>query len=74
MLLDSIDWSTDRVLAQTQAKAAQAGLSLALLTERRDIDEAEDLQAALVELPGTDERLTEFKIFLRRLTQEGRSP
>ena len=38
-----IDWSTDRVLAQTLDRIASLGATVALLPERRDIDVAEDL-------------------------------
>lgn len=42
-LFTGIEWSTNRVLAQTEAKAHQLGISPARLPERGDIDEPEDL-------------------------------
>lgn len=50
-LFADIPWSTDRVLAQTQQKAAALGLRVALLPVRRDVDTIEDL-AALIEETG----------------------
>lgn len=41
-LFRDIPWSTDRVLATTRARAAGAGLRLALLRERADVDTLED--------------------------------
>jgi hypothetical protein len=48
-LFAGIPWSTDRVLAQTQQKAAALGLSTGLLPVRRDIDTVEDLRALIEE-------------------------
>lgn len=46
-LFANMPWSTDRVLAATQEKAAQLGLSTALLPPWRDIDTIDDLQALI---------------------------
>lgn len=50
-LFAGVPWSTNRVLAVTQDKAAALGLTTALLPVRRDIDTVEDL-AALIEDAG----------------------
>lgn len=50
-LFAGIDWSTDRVLAQTRAAAEVAGLSVAVLPPLSDVDEPEDLPAARTLLP-----------------------
>lgn len=52
-LFTEIPWSTDRVLALTQEKAANLGLKTALLPPWRDVDTIEDLQA-LIEASATD--------------------
>ena len=44
-LFSGIDWSTDRVLAATQEKAAGLGLKTALLPSWRDVDTIDDLHA-----------------------------
>jgi hypothetical protein len=54
-LFAGIPWSTDKVLAMTQQKAAALGLSIALLPVRRDIDTVEDL-AAVIEETGVAEK------------------
>ncbi len=46
-LFAGIAWSTDRVLAATQEKAASLGLKTALLPSWRDVDTIEDLQALM---------------------------
>ncbi len=43
-LFDGLAWSTDRVMAQTRARARAAGLRIAELTPVADIDEPPDLQ------------------------------
>jgi rSAM/selenodomain-associated transferase 1 len=48
-LFAGIPWSTDRVLALTQTKAAAAGLKTALLPVRRDVDTLDDLLALIGE-------------------------
>jgi hypothetical protein len=48
-LFAGIPWSTDRVLALTQQKAAALGLRTALLPVRRDIDTVDDLRAVIDE-------------------------
>ncbi|MEQ1785210.1 MAG: TIGR04282 family arsenosugar biosynthesis glycosyltransferase, partial [Hyphomonadaceae bacterium] len=46
-LFANIAWSTDRVLAATQEKAASLGLKTALLPPWRDVDTIDDLQALI---------------------------
>lgn len=46
-LFTDIAWSTDRVLAATQEKAANLGLKVALLPSWRDVDTIDDLQALI---------------------------
>lgn len=46
-LFAGIAWSTDRVLAATQEKAAQLGLRTALLPAWRDVDTLDDLRALI---------------------------
>ena len=46
-LFAGIAWSTDRVLAATQEKAASFGLKVALLPSWRDVDTIDDLQALI---------------------------
>lgn len=44
-LLAEVEWGTSRVLEQTRANAAAAGLELRLSTQLADVDRPEDLQA-----------------------------
>jgi hypothetical protein len=44
-LFKGVDWGTDRVLKQTKALARGAGLEMARLPERLDVDTGEDLIA-----------------------------
>jgi rSAM/selenodomain-associated transferase 1 len=46
-LFAGMAWSTDRVLAATQEKAAQLGLSTTLLPPWRDVDTIDDLNALI---------------------------
>lgn len=46
-LFEGIEWSTDRVLAQTLERAGQSGLKTRLLRELADVDTAEDWQRFL---------------------------
>jgi rSAM/selenodomain-associated transferase 1 len=46
-LFAGIAWSTDRVLAATQEKAASLGLKVALIPSWRDVDSIDDLQALI---------------------------
>ena len=46
-IFTNIVWSTDRVLATTQEKAAILGLKIALLPPWRDVDTIDDLQALM---------------------------
>lgn len=56
-LFDGIAWSTASVLAETKKKIEQAGLSLGLLPECRDVDTLEDLKA-FIALIGKDRAMT----------------
>lgn len=44
VLFEGIDWSTDRVLAQTESAAGEMDLSIALLDTLEDIDDLESWQ------------------------------
>lgn len=52
-LFEDIPWSTNRVLALTQEKAAILGLSIGLLPEWPDVDTIDDLRA-LIEVSALD--------------------
>ena len=56
-LFDGIAWSTPSVFAETKKKIEQAGLSLGLLPECRDLDTLEDLKA-FIGLCGKDRAMT----------------
>ncbi len=71
-LFESIDWSSSRVLAQTQARAADMGLSLALIDQRRDVDEVDDMIALVDEIAEDDPRLGSFKEFVRSMLRRGK--
>jgi rSAM/selenodomain-associated transferase 1 len=43
-LFEGVEWSSERVLAQTRALANAQGLAVAYLTERFDVDTLEDLK------------------------------
>jgi rSAM/selenodomain-associated transferase 1 len=43
-LFEGVDWSSQRVLAQTRALASAQGLAVAYLTEQFDVDTLEDLE------------------------------
>jgi rSAM/selenodomain-associated transferase 1 len=52
-LFEQIDWSTDRVFAQTQERAREIGLDSALLPAWYDVDDAATLERLCLELvPG----------------------
>ena len=57
VLFEGIAWSTASVLAETKKKIAQAGLSLGLLPECRDLDTLEDLKV-FIGLCGKDRAMT----------------
>lgn len=46
VLFDRVPWSTDAVLATTRARADEAGLAVAQIATRYDIDTAADLERA----------------------------
>lgn len=52
-LFEDIDWSTDRVLAQTLERARERELRTMLLPPRRDVDDIDDLHA-LIDRLGRD--------------------
>jgi hypothetical protein len=60
-LFAGIPWSTDRVLALTQTKAAAAGLKTALLPVRRDIDTLDDLLALIEETGAAEPRTSNLE-------------
>ena len=49
-LFDGVPWSTEQVAATTRARAEAAGLRLALLAPRHDIDTLDDLRASWEDL------------------------
>jgi rSAM/selenodomain-associated transferase 1 len=49
-LFEGIEWSTERVLAQTRARAAELGLEVSLLPEWYDVDDAAALARLCAEL------------------------
>jgi glycosyltransferase A (GT-A) superfamily protein (DUF2064 family) len=53
-LFEAIDWSTDRVCAQTLARAAEIGLSVRLLPACYDVDDRRTLHRLCSELLGSD--------------------
>jgi hypothetical protein len=71
VLFTSIDWGSSRVADQTRDRAREAGLTVALLSVRRDVDEYDDLLAAVAAIGDDDERLGEFKQFLQGLLADG---
>lgn len=70
-LFTSIDWGSSRVLAQTRTRAAEMGLNLALIGERRDVDEVGDMMALVDEIADGDPRLGSFKGFVRSMLRQG---
>ena len=56
-LFEGIEWSTASVFADTKEKTEDAGLSLGLLPECRDLDTLEDLKA-FIGLCGKDRAMT----------------
>jgi len=51
-LFRAIDWSTDRVAAQTRTRAEQAGLELVDLDVWYDVDDPPSLRRLMAELDG----------------------
>jgi hypothetical protein len=49
-LFDGMDWSTDRVLSQTMAKAEKLGLSVVSLPGWYDVDDAQSLRTLVGEV------------------------
>ena len=62
-LFADIPWSTDQVLVNSLARAAEAGLRTALLPPWHDIDTVEDLRSFAARPAGTAGRLT--RAFIR---------
>lgn len=56
-LFEGIDWSTERVLAQTRERIDRAGLRLELVDEALDVDTPEDLERLVDELAAADPTL-----------------
>lgn len=56
-LFEGIDWSTDRVLAQTRERIAAAGLRLETVDEALDVDTPEDLGLLVAELEAAEPTL-----------------
>lgn len=53
-LFAEIDWSTERVLAQTQERCRELGLSVVELPAARDVDRGEDLIALAAEIAAAE--------------------
>ncbi|MFQ5501119.1 MAG: TIGR04282 family arsenosugar biosynthesis glycosyltransferase [Phycisphaerae bacterium] len=68
-LLEGIDWSSDRVLGQTQARAAATGLRVALLETRRDVDTIEDIRSLVDGCSDDNVRLGDFRAYLKVLIE-----
>ncbi|CAN5615650.1 TIGR04282 family arsenosugar biosynthesis glycosyltransferase [soil metagenome] len=78
-LFEDIDWSTNRVLAQTRERAAEIGLEVHLLPTCYDVDDRSSLRQLCDDLLGPNDSKAEkvapaTRAFLRRIvTQEGRA-
>jgi hypothetical protein len=59
-LFDTIDWSTDRVLAQTLARAKESGLELTRWAPTDDVDEAADVDRLARDLAARDAAAPDF--------------
>jgi hypothetical protein len=53
-LFSAIDWSTERVAAQTRQRAREAGLDLVDIDPWYDVDDAASLRRLLAEIDGGD--------------------
>ena len=74
-LFEGITWSTGSVFAETKKKVEQAGLSLGLLPECRDLDTLEDLKT-FIGLCGKDRAMTKrtegaLRLIAARLKERG---
>jgi len=74
-LFEGIAWSTPSVFAETKNKIEQAGLSLGLLPECRDLDTLDDLKA-FIALCGKDRAMTKrtegaLRLIAARLKERG---
>ena len=65
-LFTDIPWSTDRVRAITQQKAAATGLKTALLPAWSDVDTLDDLQALIDESAADKKRPKQERVFSMR--------
>ncbi|GMV48633.1 MAG: hypothetical protein NBKEAIPA_03465 [Nitrospirae bacterium] len=65
-LFADIPWSTDGVLALTEQKTQQAGLSTAVLPTWRDIDTVEDLRALIDDCTADKQRSKQERVFSQR--------
>jgi hypothetical protein len=75
-LFDGIEWSTASVFAETQKKIEQAGLSLGLLPECRDLDTLEDLKV-FIGLCGKERGMTKrtegaLRLIATRIKERGK--
>jgi rSAM/selenodomain-associated transferase 1 len=75
-LFEGIAWSTASVFAETKKKVAQAGLSLGLLPECRDLDTVEDLKT-FIGLCGKERAMTKrtegaLRLIATRLKERGK--
>ncbi|PYJ35172.1 MAG: glycosyltransferase [Verrucomicrobia bacterium] len=74
-LFERIDWSTERVLAQTRQRARELGLEVKLLPVGYDVDDGASLQRLCKELltgAASAEIAPHTRKFLRRLTAQKR--
>jgi hypothetical protein len=67
-LFANLAWSTTTVLAQTQARAAAAGLSWSLLPEWYDIDTPEDLNHLREQLAASPSKARRTSKYLHKLS------
>ncbi len=65
-LFENMPWSTDRVLALTQQKAAAEGLHTAILPTWNDVDTVEDLQALIEDCIADKKRAKKERVYSTR--------
>lgn len=70
-LFESIAWGSSQVAQQTRDHAREAGLRVAELAVRQDLDRYEDIAVLAHEIPDDDARLGSFKRFLKDLLKDG---
>jgi uncharacterized protein len=74
-LFEEIDWSTERVLAQTRQRAREIGLEVELLPTGYDVDDRASLRKLCDELLGENARkdiAPRTEEFLRKITAQSR--